>query len=98
MSHQIDFRSHGLSEKWNGYRAYSELVWKMMLGRRPFLINRQPCSVHLGLMKQHGFKIICHMKSHRTDGINRSQLSTYWKDISDDDLTCSGTFIQAQKQ
>lgn len=98
MSHQIDFTSHGVSEKWNGYRAYSELLWKIIVGKQPFLINRQPCSVHLDLIKKNDFKIICHLKRYRTDGIKRSQLSAHWRNISDDDLTCSGTFIQAQKR
>jgi len=44
MSHQIDFTSHGTAERWNGYRAYSEFLWKMIAGRRPYLINREPCS------------------------------------------------------
>lgn len=98
MSHQIDFTSHGLSDKWNGHWASSEKLWNVMLGRRPYFINRQPCSAHVGLTKKHGFKLICHLKRHRTDGVQRSQLSSYWKEISDDDLTCSATFIQAQKQ
>jgi hypothetical protein len=98
MSHQIDFTSHGLSEKWNGYRAYSELLWKITVGRRPFLINRQPCSTHINLLKKNEFNVICHLKRYKPDGIQRSHLSSYWKNISDDDLTCSGSFVQAQKQ
>src|SRR2546428_3372198 len=98
MSHQIDFTSHGLSERWNGYRAYPELLWKVIMGKRPFLINRQPYSVHMDLLKNNGFKIICSLKSYSTEeGIQRSQLSAYWRNISDDDLTCSGAFIEAQK-
>ena len=98
MSHQIDFEAHGLSEVWNGYRAYPELLWKLMMGRRPYLINRDPCSAHIECMLKNHFKIVCLMKKYRTDGIDRSQLSSYWKNISDDDLTCSGIFVQVQKQ
>jgi hypothetical protein len=98
MSHQIDFDAHGLSKEWNGYRAYSELLWKLMVGRRPYLINREPCSAHVECILKNHFKIVCLLKSHRTDGIDRSQLSSYWKKISDDDLTCSGIFVQVQKQ
>ncbi len=97
MSHQIDFESHGLSETWNGYRAYSELMWKLMMGKRPFLINRQPHSAHMELMAKNGFHVICDLTAHRTDGIQRSDLSDHWKNITDDDLTCSGAFIQAKK-
>jgi len=97
-SNQIDLSSHGLSKAWNGFRAYPEWVWKLMVGKRPFLINRQPYSAHVNLMEENGFKIICNLRHYRKEeGIRRSQLSSYWKDISDDDLTISGTFIQARK-
>ena len=55
MSHQIDFSSHGSADTWNGHWAYSEWVWKIMMGRRPYLINRQPCSTHIALLKKHGY-------------------------------------------
>jgi SAM-dependent methyltransferase len=97
MSHQIDFRSHGLSKKWNGYRACPESLWKKIYGKRPFLINREPCSVHLKLMEKNNFKITCLLKTIRNDGIQKVQLSPRWNNISDDDLACSGAFIQAQK-
>lgn len=97
MSHQIDFTSHGLSEKWNGYRAYSEFLWKIIVGKRKYLINRQPVSVHLNLMDKYDFDVFCLMKNNKPNGIEREELSSYWKDISNDDLACSGAFIQAKK-
>jgi len=97
MSHQIDFQSHGVSEKWNGYRMYSELLWKIMLGKRSFLINRQPHSMHIDIMKKNDFIIACDLTRHRKDGIQRSDLSKYWENITNDDLTCSGAYILAIK-
>jgi hypothetical protein len=97
MSHQIDFGSHGISKKWNGYRMYSEPLWKMMMGKRSFLINRQPHSVHIDIIKKNGFTIVCDLTSHRNDGIQRSDLSSCWKNISDDDLTCAGAYVVAIK-
>ncbi len=98
MSNQIDLSAHGLSKKWNGFRAYPEWMWKLLVGKRPFLINRQPYSAHVNLMEENGFRIICNLKHYRREGgVRRSQLSSRWKDISDDDLTISGTFIQARK-
>ncbi|HEY5134113.1 MAG TPA: class I SAM-dependent methyltransferase [Candidatus Krumholzibacteriaceae bacterium] len=97
MSHQIDFTSHGVTEKWNGYRAYPEILWKIIAGRRAYLINRQPCSVHVNLMERYGFTIVSMQKMDRSDGIERSQLSSRWKSISDDDLACSDLFVQARK-
>lgn len=97
MSHQLDLGSHGLAQEWNGHRAYSESLWKVLAGRRRFLINRQPPSVHRELMKKNGFEIVCDLKIQRTDGIKRERLSAHWRNITDDDLTCSGAFIQAKR-
>ena len=98
MSHQADFSSHGYSDIWNGFRAYPECAWKVTMGRRPYILNRQPYSVHIDLIRKNGFDIVCAMQNHRKgEGIDRSQLSKRWKDLSEDDLTCSGAFIQAKK-
>lgn len=97
MSHQIDFASHGLTAEWNGHLACSDLTWKVIVGKRPFLINRQPCSAHLKLIESNGFKLICLLKSHRCDGVARNQLSSRWKALSEDDLTCASVFLQARK-
>ena len=35
-SHTIDFRSHGMSDAWNGHWAYSDMLWKLVRGRRPY--------------------------------------------------------------
>ena len=99
MSHQIDFKCHGLSREWNGYRQYPEVLWKLVVGTRPFLLNRQPYSVHADLLKRNDFEVVCDLKQYMLDqGINRSQLARQWHGISDDDLTCSGAFVQARKQ
>ncbi len=98
MSHQIDFTAHGLAERWNGYRAYSELLWKTIVGRRPYLINREPCSTHLALLEKYGFEILSTKRVTRTDGIERSRLSRRWKDLSDEDLSCSDLTVQARKR
>lgn len=97
MSHQIDFRSHNLTPEWNGYRAISEPVWRIMVGRRPYLINRVPYSGHLNTITDCGFEIIDAIRHSRTDGIPRSQLSKHWRDISEEDLTCDDLFVQARK-
>lgn len=98
MSHQIDFSCFRTAPQWNGHWAYSERAWKAIVGKRAYLINRQPYSVHAALVQQNGFEIISDLKSHRRgEGIERSQLAPPWKNLSDDDLNCSGAFIQAHK-
>lgn len=97
MSHQIDFGSMGFSDKWNGYRAYPEPLWRLISGSASHVINRQPVSVHLRLLGMHGMEIVDAQKKYSTDGIGRSGLAPAWRGISDDDLNCSGAFIQARK-
>ncbi|MDM8544142.1 hypothetical protein QUF90_23955 [Desulfococcaceae bacterium HSG9] len=97
MSHQTHFDSHNMSIKWNGHWGCSELVWKILAGKRPFAINREPYSAHIDIIRKNSFKIICNLKRYRTDGIKRSQLSSRWRYISDDNLKCYGAFIQAEK-
>jgi len=96
MSHDIDLRCHGLSSVWNGHWAIPELLWKMIAGRRAFLINRRPCSDYVDLTRRHGFEIVAVYKE-TLPGIARSQLAPRWKHLSDDDLCCSKAFLLAVK-
>jgi hypothetical protein len=97
MSHQIDFKSHGLSTRWNGYRTCSDRLWEITLGRRPFMINRHPASVHLRLLQEAGFRLVSHQKFMRQDGIRREELAPRWTDLSNEDLNCSGMYVIATK-
>jgi hypothetical protein len=97
MSHQIDFSSIGLSETWNGHRAYSEMYWRLVTGRRPFFINREPPSVHTRLMIENDFEVVCDLRNDRADGLTKADASPRWKNMTDEDFRCSGAFIQAKK-
>jgi hypothetical protein len=97
MSHQIDFRSHRLTHEWNGHFAVSEPLWKVMMGNRPYLINREPWSAHELALKECGFELIAVLKQHRDDGIPRARLASRWQSLSEDDLTCASVFVQARK-
>ncbi len=97
MSHQIDFGSHGLAKHWNGHWAYSDFTWKLIKGKRPWLINRQPYSTHLRLMEEADFEIIRDLKGVDTSGIARKCLADRFARISDDDLITKTTYILARK-
>ncbi len=58
LSHQIDFKSHGTAKSWNGHWLYPDLLWKIIRGRRPYLLNREPYSVHKQLLAQAGFTVL----------------------------------------
>jgi len=97
MTHQIDFRSHGLASDWNGHWAYSDATWRLMRGRRPYLINRQPISVHLRLLCQNGFTVASQQAVTRTDGIARSDLAFRFRDLGREDFSTAGVFVTAFK-
>ena len=95
MSHTIDFRSHGISKEWNGHWSFSDLEWKLVHGRRPWLLNRQPHSIHLRLAEQNRFKIVSDVRQQDLGGLDRRHLARTFQALSEQDLTTSSTFIQA---
>jgi len=98
-SNQIDFKSHGFSNEWNGHWTYSSLFWKLTIGRRPWtFINREPCSSHKIKIKNAGFKIINELLFKSKSRIKRKNLAQDFKNISEDDLTISGAFFQMIKE
>jgi SAM-dependent methyltransferase len=97
MSHQIDFKSHGYAAQWNGHWAYSDFVWNVIRGRRPYLLNRQPHETHVNLLARNGFKVVCDRRSTTTSAITRGQLARRFQNLSDEDLVTSSTFMQAVK-
>lgn len=97
MSHQIDFRCHGTAAIWNGQWTYSDLTWRIIRGRRPYLINRAPCSKHLDLIREAGFEIVTTIPESRESGVARQSLASPFRDLSDEDLATSGLFVQARK-
>src|SRR5258705_3012724 len=72
MSHHIDFRSLRLTKRWNCPSEDHAMVWKVIVGKRPYLINRQPCTTHISLMIARGFDITCELRQ-RMEGIPRQK-------------------------
>lgn len=97
MSHQIDFKCHGTAEEWNGHWVYSDLVWKVIKGKRPYLLNREPHSAHIALLDKEGFEIVYDGRMTSESHITASDLASRFRNISFKDLTTSNAFIQAVK-
>jgi SAM-dependent methyltransferase len=98
ISHTIDLKSHGFSEDWNGHWQYSEKIWKIIKGKRPYVINRISYTQHLNLIKKSGFKIIQKIKINKASAIESNQISKDFKHINNTDLNTAGLFIQAIKK
>jgi SAM-dependent methyltransferase len=96
MSHSIDFRSHGLTRDWFGHWTVDDVSWKVIRGRRPYLINRVPASRHLELMTGNGFEIL------ETERVIEEpppidQLARRFRTLSKEDLRTSGVFVHARR-
>ncbi len=97
MSHEIDFKCHGHADKWNGHWAYSDLAWRLIRGNRPFLLNREPHSTHLRLLKENHFELVADVKKQARSGIRREELAARFRNMSDDDLNTYNAFILSRK-
>lgn len=96
MSHQIDFRSHGLTRDWYGHWTLPSWLWRLVRGRRSYLINRLPVSAHLDAMRSVGFEIVVQIPVH-ADAPARTDLAREFRDLTDDDLRTCGLFVIARK-
>ena len=103
ISNEIDFESHGLSDEWNGHWSFSDLTWKLMKGKRPYLINREPLSKHLEAVQDAGFEIVSviPVKTFPSDvytgAIERDKLAQKFRNISEEDFTTTSAHILARK-
>ena len=98
MSHSIDFKSHGSADEWNGHWTYSDFTWKLIKGKRPYLINRLPHSQHIKLMNEAGFKVVYDVTHQLSSRINSHDLAPRFRNIQQDDLITSSAFIQSSKE
>ena len=97
MSHQIDFKCHGFASEWNGHYQYSDILWKLIKGKRPYLINRKPLDAHIDYINKAGFKIHFLNRIKTESNITLKSLPNTFKGMSRDDLSTSGCFLQALK-
>jgi ubiquinone/menaquinone biosynthesis C-methylase UbiE len=98
MSHSIDFKSHGKSTAWNGHWQYPAWLWRIVVGKRPFLINRQPLSSHLKVIEECGFEVLEVIPVIKKNSILRHRLASEFKNLNVRDLTTAGVFIIASKR
>jgi hypothetical protein len=97
MSHVIDFKCHGTAKEWNGHWVYSDFLWKLMKGKRPYLLNREPYSKHVEFLNQYGLRLVGETKTKSKSNISKKNLSERFQSIPEDDLSTSDAFIQAIK-
>ena len=70
MSHKIDHSSHELTKSWNGHYAINNLIWKILKGGKPYLLNRLTPSEHREIILKCGFEILEEKYVKSKDGEN----------------------------
>ncbi len=98
MSHVIDFKSMGSSDNWFGHWSYSDIEWKIVRGRKKYLINRLPYSAHVKLLKENGFDIVYNSKTVSESTIDRKNLAPRFKAMSEEDISVSGAYVLSVKK
>jgi Methyltransferase domain len=96
ISHCVDLRSMGTSDNWYGHWSYNDLQWKIVKGRKKYLINRLPYSAHIALARKYGFDIR-NEKLVRSAMPDRKELAPEFRSFDEKDLTTSNLFLQARK-
>ena len=72
-------------------------LWRLIVGRRPYLINRAPPSEHLRLLRAAGFEITLELHNLQTQYLDHSRLAPRWRSLEENDRRSLGAFIQARK-
>jgi SAM-dependent methyltransferase len=96
-SHNIDFSAHYLSPFWNGHWAYSNWEWKLVRGRREFLLNRKPLSEHIRHARTAGFDILFSQPEYDDAGLKREALQGGFQLLNEEDVRTRGVTLILRK-
>jgi SAM-dependent methyltransferase len=98
LSHEVDFRCHNTARQWNGHWKYSDGLWRVIRGKRAYLLNREPYSRHVQLMAENGFDLVGGSQDRLASRLAKGDLAPRFRGIADDDLTTSTAHLQAVKR
>jgi hypothetical protein len=97
VSHEIDFKSIGVTKEWNGHWTCPDTLWRLAMGKRRHRLNREPHSTHVALLEKMGCRVVCDERTVQASKITRAQLAPRFRHLTDEDLTTSSALIQAKK-
>jgi hypothetical protein len=98
MTHLIDFSAHGLSGDWNGHWAMSEFRWRLLRGRRLYLLNRQPLKTYLDLFERHGMRVVAKCLHQRVDGLLATAFQPSFSRVSSADARTHMAFLVCMRE
>ena len=85
MSHFLDYSSIGYALQWDGHWSYSDIVWRLVRGRREYVVNRIPHAEHLRMLAENGFEILGELRYTRPPTISRNRLASRFQSMTDED-------------
>lgn len=97
-SHVIDFGAHHLSPHWNGHWAFDDFEWRIVRGRREFLLNREPLSRHLLCAEKSGFELLYFRSTRDDNGLPDSSLAPQFRERSEEDRRTRGVVLVLKKR
>jgi SAM-dependent methyltransferase len=98
ISHEVDFKSHGTARDWNGHWHYSDFLWRIIRGKRAYLLNREPLSSHLRHLKSSGFDLRHLAKVQMPIQTPSVRLAPRFAKLDHDDLATSSAYLLACKE
>ena len=97
VSHVIDFKSHDMTATWDGHLQYGDLSWRIVKGRRPYLLNRRSPADHLRAMQTSGFEIVRTWRAIVAPTLTRSGLPARFRAWSDEDRSTTTMTVVARR-
>lgn len=95
-SHVIDFRSHRITSTWDGHLRYPEPVWRIVQGRRPYLLNRRSPAEHLQRLATAGFAIQRVARDRLQPTVSQHDLATPFREWSIEDRETGSLHVVAR--
>jgi SAM-dependent methyltransferase len=96
-SHATGFGAVDVSPYWNGHWAYTDLEWRLVRGRREWLMNRRPLSAHMFHARRAGFEVLHLDRECASGGLNVNALSPPFQALDAEDLHTRGAMLILQK-
>jgi hypothetical protein len=97
LSHQIDFKTHEMTNEWNGHWYISNNLWRFLLHGRKYSINRLPVSAHLSAIQKAGFTIKNVLPLYMENKFGNRTIQVKRHTFQKDDYRTSSALIQAVK-
>jgi len=95
--HAIDFRSHRITPGWDGHLQYSPTLWRLVKGRRPYLLNRKAPGEHLAALASAGFEVLAQIRTWSEPTIALNERAAAFRNWSDEDRRTTAMTVVARR-